>query len=393
VGRYDFTAIIDRRGTNSVKWDPKYLERLCGNPHAIPFWVADMDFRAPPEILQALHQRIDHGVFGYLSGGEEALEAFAQWTAQRYHWNIPAESVCFTPGIISGLSAAVNVFTDPGDKVIIQTPAYRPFFTLIRENNRKVLENPLAYEQNRFSIDFAHLEKMMSDPSASLMIFCSPHNPSGRVWPKEDLQEVSRLAQRYGVKIISDEIHADLTYPGYTHTPFSAVASHAVTCMAPSKTFNIPGEHFSCIVIPDEGDRKAYTGYLKALSIQTPSVLSFTAAAAAYRHGRAWLKELLELLTSHAELIDSVLRRRAPEITLVKPEASFIAFLDCRKVEEKLSPGKDLVSVLGEKGGIALHRGSWFGKAGRGFVRINFGTPTMLLEEGLSKLVRTIQSL
>ncbi len=391
VGRYDFTTTVDRRNSHSVKWDSRYLEKLCGNPQAIPFWVADMDFRSPPEVLEALHSRIDHGIFGYLSGSEEAFEAFAGWVKQRYAWKVDIPSICFTPGIIAALSAAVEVFTLKGDGIIIQTPAYRPFFTVIRDQGRRVLENPLSYRNGSYGMDMEHLESLMKQ--ASMLILCSPHNPSGRVWKREELAGIAELAKRHGVLVVSDEIHADMTYPGYTHIPYSSMSGDGITCMAPSKTFNIPGEHFSCIVIPDEKQRSRFTDRLRTLSISEPTILSFTAALAAYRGGGPWLDELIELLVQHVDLMDSALTCHAPEIKLVRPEASFIAFLDCSEVLNRIGNSQDLVQLLGTRGGIALHRGSWFGRAGRNFIRINFGTPTSLLEDGLSKLTRVIRSL
>ena len=393
MGQYDFSTLIDRRNTNSVKWDPEHLKRLCGNPQAIPFWVADMDFRSPPEVLDALHRRIDHGVFGYVSGTEEAVEEFCRWTSLRHGWRPEPEEVCYTPGIIAGLSAAVQVFTEPGDGVVIQTPAYRPFFSVITANRREVRENPLHYENGAFSIDFPQLEQQLERQDTSMLILCSPHNPSGRVWTADELKRIRQMAQAHGVLVVSDEIHGDMTYPGYTHIPYSTIDPGGITCMAPSKTFNIPGEHYSCIVLPDEQLRKRYAEHLKTAAISQPPLLSFTAAAAAYRSGKAWLDELLGVLTSHVDLMESALRSVSPQIRLIRPEASFIAFLDVREAEKQLGSGRDFVTFMGKEAGIALHRGSWFGRSGRGFARINFGTPQTLLEEGLSKMVRALEHL
>lgn len=391
MGQYDFTTVADRRDTGSLKWDPIYLEKLCGNPHALPFWVADMDFRSPPEVIEALHSRIDHGIFGYLSSAEELFHAFCSWVRMRFSWDVPADAVCWTPGIVTALAASVQAYTEPGDGVIIQTPAYRPFFSVIRDNQRKVLENPLIYRDGRFSLDLDHLEELMK--SASLMLFCSPHNPSGRVWSRQDITEISRMARKHGVMVVSDEIHADMTYPGYTHIPWNSIDEQGITCMAPSKTFNIAGEHVSCIVIPDEAQRKSFTSLLSRLSLGSPTVLSYTAATAAYQHGGPWLDELIDLLVRHARLTGSYLSSHAPEIRLVMPEASFIAFLDCSTLLKRIGRSRDLVNILGTRGGIALHRGSWFGSAGKDFVRINFGTPESLLEQGLSKLARAVGEL
>ncbi len=397
MGHFDPCNIPDRRESDSVKWDRSVLKQICGNPDALPFWVADMDFLSPPEVIEALHERVSHGVFGYIQDMSEVYELFTRWTWSRHRWPTEAAQLCITPGIISALSCLVNVFTREGDRIIIQTPAYRPFFSVIRENRREVAENPLRYQAGRYTLDLDHLESLMKAPSAAMMIFCSPHNPSGRVWTRAELEEVDALAKRYHVLVVSDEIHADMSYRHVRHIPYSSLSESAaprsVTCMAPSKTFNIPGEHFSCIVIPDAGMKKRFASYLKRISINTPTILSRVAAEAAYRHGAPWLDGLIAHLEDQSSYIDRTLSEASREILYVKPEASFIAFIDCREVEKRLNPGEDLVQVLGTKGGIALHRGSWFGRDGSGFVRLNFGTSRALLQEGLVRFIETVRTI
>ncbi len=385
---YDFTTVLDRRNSDSIKWNESALKQVCGNPKAIPLWVADMDFAAPPEVIQALKNRVDHGVFGYAVGPRDVFKHFIHWTRSRFNWEADPGHICYTPGIISALATAVSLYSSPGDGVIIQPPVYRPFYSLIKAQDRRVLENPLLYDDGRFTMDFDHLETLMKE--SSLMLLCSPHNPSGRVWTEGELRELSRLAKKHSVLVVSDEIHADMTYTGHTHHPMGSILENSITCMAPSKTFNIAGEHFSCIIIPDENMRNRFSRRLSAFAMHEPGITARTASLAAYRHGEPWLKELIKLLEKHVTLMDQFFTHEVPEVKFIAPEASFIAFLDVSELEKRLLPGEDLVNLLGTKGGIALHRGSWFGTGGEGFVRINFGTPTSILTDALQRFKRVV---
>ncbi len=400
MGRYDFDTIIDRRQTESVKWDRQMIKKVSGSCDALPFWVADMDFQSPPEVISALQRRIAHGVFGYPSAASvaHAVTAFCSWATTRHDWSPDPKSVIFSPGVISTLSVLVQLLTRPEEGVLIQTPAYQPFYRIIEQNGRQTVENPLIYdpERHRYTIDYTDLERKLSMPQTTLMIFCSPHNPAGRVWRREELMRVDELCRRYGVRVISDEIHADLTYPEYKHTPFSSLAEHAVTCMAPSKTFNIAGEHFSCTVIPDETIRETYTRELRRLSIGTPGILAMTAAEAAYTRGEPWMHELIAYLQDNLNMMDKFFREHIPELHLVQPEASFIAFIDCRSLLPYISASGHtgtLSRFFGIHAGVALHDGLWFGKEGNGFVRINFGTSRVRLLDALQSIASAVQRL
>ncbi|MGM0432281.1 MAG: MalY/PatB family protein [Spirochaetota bacterium] len=406
MGRYDFDTELDRTHSESVKWDRDAIERIAGNSEAVPFWVADMDFASPPEVIEALKQRVTHGIFGYPSkkAVTDALLAFCQWTEAQHAWQVPPEEVLYTPGLISTLSIFVTLLTHPGEGVVIQTPAYRPFFSIITDNQRNCLENPLLYDdvEHRYTFDFPHLENLLARRDTTLLLLCSPHNPAGRVWTSQELQRVYELCASYEVAVVSDEIHADLCFDGHVHTPFSSLQTGSanqpatVTCMAPSKTFNIAGEHFSCAVVPDPELRERLNRELSRLSISSPGILAATAAEAAYRHGAQWLGELKAYLQENARLIDEVFSTQIPQLSLVRPEASFIAFIDCRELLPLLSQAGytgTLAGFFGQYADTALHDGRWFGRDGRGFVRINFGTPRENLKRALEKIGDAVERL
>lgn len=405
MSNYDFSTMIDRTHTESVKWDRQIIEQLTGNPEALPYWVADMDFRSPPEVIDALQERIAHGIFGYPSpsAAGKAIHAFCGWTAKRFNWEVKDEEVLYSPGLISTLSVLVSLMSSPGEQVVIQTPAYQPFFRVIENNQRVCCENPLIYDENHhmYRLDFEDLEKRAAQEQTTLMIFCSPHNPAGRVWTRDEIERVYDICERHGVSVISDEIHADLCYSDYTHTPFSSVQStestiDIITCMAPSKTFNIAGEHFSCTVIPREQTRERFKKELSRLSISSPGVLALTAARTAYEKGMPWVEELLDVLQTHAELIEDYFRKHIPLLHLVSPQASFIAFIDCRRLQNELKKrglSGSCASFFAQNAGIALHDGRWFGHRGDGFVRINFGAPTRLINSALEAMKQAVDDL
>lgn len=403
-----FDEIIDRRNTNSIKWDPELLEKICGSPEAIPLWVADMDFLSPEPVRRALQERAEHGIFGYTMDTASTFEAFAAWLKDVHRWSIDSSNFIFSPGIVTALATSVRTYTELGDAVMIQTPAYRPFFNVIRNNGRKIIENPLTYHKGRYSLDFDDMERKMSGDDVKVMLFCSPHNPAGRVWSRKELLQTAELAERFNVLVVSDEIHGDLTYGNFwnspkagqgavlpRHTPFGTLndftKKYSITCMAPSKTFNIPGEPFSSIIIQDDALRLRFQRTIEAQAVTHPSLFALTAAEAAYRGGRPWLTELTSYLLENLEYMTERLRKELPEVVPVVPEASFIAFLDVQELEERfaerISPHGDLTRFLGREAGICLHRGTWFGAEGKGFARINFGLPRRQLKEALDRFI------
>ncbi len=388
---YDFDTEIQRISTDSVKWDAQVIKNLVGTTTDLPMWVADMDFTAPPEVIEAFKKRAEHGVFGYPGPHaiEKTMDSFYGWTENRHHW-VPQEgSVTYSPGMLTSISLFLDQLSSPGDKVVIQTPAYQPFFNLIEMNKRIVVENPLNYDPvlHRYSLDLIDLEEHLKDPLTTMMIFCSPHNPAGRVWTEAELQQVLVLCDRYHVQIISDEIHADLVYEPFSHSPLSKLGKDLllppITCMAPSKTFNIAGEHFSLTVIPDQKSREVYRKALRRLSLSHPGVLILQAVRAAYDHGGPWLDELLIYLQGNLELMEERMSR-LESISLIKPEASFISFLDATRLEARTEE-KSISAYIAEKTGVALHDGTWFGERGKGFLRMNFGTQRSRLIRALDR--------
>ncbi|MCF7941371.1 MAG: pyridoxal phosphate-dependent aminotransferase [Spirochaetia bacterium] len=401
MGSYDFDRVIDRRTTESVKWDSSVLQSLVGRSDVIPMWVADMDFLSPPQVISALTDRVAHGIFGYPSAQavEKSITAFSQWAAQRHGWEIPDRQIICSPGMITTLSLLITLTTEPGEGIIVQSPTYRPFGSIITAHGRKLVENRMLYdrESGTYTLDLIELEAQLARDENRLMIFCSPHNPAGRVWTVDELARVQQLCDRHDVLIISDEIHADLTYPAVTHTPFASLAHEGarapVTCMAPSKTFNIAGEHISFTVIPDPELRAAYRDLLKKLSIATPGVLAMTAAEAAYQHGGPWLDELLVYLQRNLDIIEGFLKERLPMLQLVRPQASFIAFIDCTALLRKLPEASSLGEFFGDQAQVALHDGLWFGSSAEGFVRMNFAMPACVIEQSLEQIAAAVEQL
>lgn len=400
---YDFDSCPDRSESDAVKWDAKLIGQMAGTSKALPMWVADMEFSCAPPILQALRERVEHGVLGYPTYGTylEVKKAFISWCETEHSLPLDAKTVCFSLGLLSGISQLVSLLAKPGDSVLIQTPAYRPFYSIIEEAGMKVVENPLAYDEKtcRYSLDLEGLEKLLIEQEIHLMIFCSPHNPAGRVWEPEELNRLLELCRRYEVAVISDEIHADLAYEGRRHIPMVSLQTEQspvlISCMAPSKTFNIAGEHFSFLIIPDEKIRSAYRKRMTALHTGTPALLSLAAVRSAYEQCGPWKDELVEYLQKNVEAIEQVLAEQESSIRLVRPEASFIAFLDCRELLERLEREDTEASLgrfFGMKAEVLLHDGLWFGPAGKGFARINFALPRKELVSAMKRICQAAAS-
>jgi cysteine-S-conjugate beta-lyase len=393
MNRYSFNAVIERRGTDSVKWDPSVIKALGAAPDALPFWVADMDFAAPPEVVEALSMRCSHPIFGYPSRSPDLTDLLVQWLEKRHNWAISPRTVIPVPGLMTGIAAAVRLLTRPGEGVVLHTPAYKPFFSTIEQNGRTVVRSPLRRSGGTFLIDFSDLELHLSQSENTLLLLCSPHNPAGRVWSQEEIQRILSLCSRYGTAVVSDEIHADLSYPGHVHTPCGRQAGNipSITLTAPSKTFNIAGEKCAFAVIPDEQLNAKYRTFLERLSLSELSIFALTAAAAAYRSGGQWLDELIVYLRENLAFMKDYLARFIPELELIEPEASFIAFIDCRNLAPLLKPGVSPAAFFAREAGILLHDGAWFGPEGAGYARINFGTPRSLLETAMDRMRSAVE--
>ena len=391
MGRYDFDSVIERTNTCSSKWD--LMTPLFGRNDLLPMWVADMDFKAPPEVNEALRERVEHGIYGYTKRMAPYYEAIVSWVGRRFDWTIEPDWICHSPGVVPALSMAILTYTQPGDGVLIQPPVYYPFFDVIGGRGRRIVENPLRFTGDRFEIDFDDLERKL-DPSVTMMFLCSPHNPVGRVWTREELARIVDLCAERNVLIVADEIHSDIVFPWAKHTPIASLSEKAaaisLTTIAPSKTFNIAGLSTSAVIVPDKRLRERYRNTISFLHIDGGNTFGTLACEAAYRKGEPWLGELMEYLQGNLEFLDSFLKTNIPEIRLIRPEGTYIPFLDCRALKKS---AKDLQAFFVNEAKVAMDGGDWFGTGGEGFVRMNIATPRALLREGLERIERAIGKL
>ena len=387
----DSWEAVERRGTGACKWDD--APSLFGADDVLPLWVADMDFPAPPPVLDALRKSVEHGVFGYPSARQDrAVDALVSWLRRRFSWEVPQEEVVFVPGVVPALKAAIDVFTEPGDGVIVQTPVYHPFLDLARSHGRRILENPLVEIDGRWTLDFRGLETLA--PQAKVLLLCSPHNPVGRVWTREELSTISDICSRHGVLVLSDEIHADLVFEPHVHTPFrlagGSAAEQALTFVAPSKTFNIAGLNIAATLVPDPVRRKAFERRFRELGMPRTNVPGLVALEAAYAHGEPWLESLLVHLESNARHLESSSADRFPSLRHRRPEATYLAWIDCRELG---LPDPALADFFSRTCRLGLNAGRMFGKPGQGWMRLNFGTSRAILEEALDRLGRGLEGL
>ncbi|MGE6629882.1 MalY/PatB family protein [Bacillus sp. NPDC077027] len=381
----NFDEHIIRRGSKSLKWDQ--AESLFLTKDALPMWVADMDFKAPQVVIDALKERLDHGVFGYSIQDADTQRAVSSWMNRRHDWVVDPEHITFTPGIVNALSMAVQAFTSPQDEVVIQSPVYTPFYHMIERNDRIVSTNPLKIENDRYMIDFDDLEKKLRRPQAKLMFLCHPHNPSGRAWSQDELKKIGELCLQYGVIVVSDEIHSDLMLYGKKHTPFASVSDEVaditVTCVAPSKTFNLAGLQASAIIISDERKRALFTKALQRTGLAKLNTFAIPAIEASYLHGDEWLNALIPYLENNLITTMNFVDEQLPSMRYMKPDASYLLWLDHHNYQ--LSQA-DLKRNLLKKGKIILELGHIYGHEGKDFMRMNLGCPLSTVKEGLSRL-------
>jgi cystathionine beta-lyase len=385
-----FDKIVDRTGTESMKW--VHPRRDLGVPDAIPMWVADMDFEAPPAVLEALRRRLEHGVFGYPQVPPSFFEAAAGWLDRRHGWTVEPGWMSMTPGIVPALNYCVRAFTRPGDPVIVQPPVYHPFYYAIENNGRRIVRNPLRFDGRRYAMDLDDLRTKIDAPGRMLLL-CSPHNPVGRVWGREELEELARIAVERDLLVIADEIHHDLVYRGHRHHVLAALspelAQQTVTCVAPSKTFNIPGLATAAVVAQNPDLLKKFEAEAERSGFDLGQVFGLVGFEAAYRHGDDWLDALLPYLEGNVEVLERFLAERIPEIRLVRPEGTYLALLDCRGLG--LAP-EALNDFFLNKARVYFSDGRIFGDEAAGFVRINFGCPRAVLVEALERVERAVRS-
>lgn len=386
--KYDFDEIIDRCGTNCVKWDG------AENPDVLPMWVADMDFRTAPAIIEALSRRVDHGVFGYTRVPQSYYESITGWFARRHGWNIDNDWIIYTSGVVPALSAIIKALTVPGDKVLIQTPVYNCFFSSIRNNGCEIVESPLVYADNTYSIDFEDLERKVSDPKVKAMILCNPHNPAGRVWSRDELIRIGEICIRHDVVVIADEIHCELVMPGYEYTPFASISEefsrHSVSCVSPSKAFNIAGLQIANIVCADAGRRAKIDRAININEVCDVNPFGVIALQAAYNEGAEWLDQLLEYIHGNYEYMRRFCEEHLHDFPITKLEGTYLVWMDCRKFG---MTSAELEKMLIQDAKLWLNAGTMYGKDGEGFMRWNIACPRTRMIEGLKRFEQFAKTL
>ncbi len=375
----DFDSPIDRRNTNSLKWDVKENE--------LPMWVADMDFAAAPCVRKAVEARAAHGIFGYTVIPDAWYEAYLGWWNTRHHFAMEREWLIFCTGVVPAVSSIVRKLTTPAEKVLIQTPVYNIFFHSIVNNGRQVLQSPLKYDGNAYHIDFADLEQKLADPQTTLMILCNPHNPIGKIWDRNILEQIGALAAKHHVTVISDEIHCDLTAPGCEYVPFASVSAecrkNSITCIAPTKAFNLAGLQTAAVMVPDGVLRHKVWRALNTDEVAEPNAFAVDAAIAAYTEGAGWLDTLRVYLEENKNVAREYVAAHIPQIKIVPSTATYLLWLDCTAMAGSVSAAAEFIR---KKTGLYLSEGRQFGGNGEHFFRMNIACPRSVLSDGLGRL-------
>jgi cysteine-S-conjugate beta-lyase len=386
--KYNFDELIDRTNTNSVKYDAR--KAFFGNADLMPLWVADMDFRTPDFIIDAIKKRTEHEIFGYTLRGESYNQSIVNWLKRRHNWEIKSEWISFSPGVVAGLTMAIEALSNPGEGVIIQPPVYFPFFDSVKGTGRELIENPLRIENGRYYFDFEDLKQKIT-PKTRLLLLSNPHNPGGMAWNEEELTELARICLENKVLIISDEIHSDLIFDGYRHTPLAGIseeiAQNSVICMAPSKTFNTAGLTTSFLVIPNKRHFVAYERVMRLPHLHMGNIFGTVALEAAYTYGEEWLAQLIKYLQDNYKFLEQFFNENLPKLKVMRPEATYLIWLDFSAfglTDEALN--QKLIDA-----GVGLNRGVQFGKQGSGYMRINIGCPRSVLHEALVRIQKAFQ--
>ncbi len=388
---YNFDEVIDRHGTGSVKWDT--LKDRYGTDDLLPLWIADMDFRSPQPIIDALVSKVKQGVYGYSYLTQSYYDSVIGWYDRRYSWKIKSEWIVFTPGVIPAVSFAVQGFTNPGDKVIVQTPVYYPFFKAIESNGRHVLYNPLRLKNDHYEMDFTDLKEKVLDPRAKMIILCSPHNPVGRVWTRDELQQLGDICVDNGIMIVADEIHSDLMYPGVKFTNFASISQkfeqNSITCTSATKTFNLAGLQGSNIIIPNKRIRQTFENTVASAGTHNPNSFVSDAFQAGYDRCDDWLDQLMLYISGNLHFLKEFLKENMPEVKVIEPEGTYLCWLDFREIE---SDPATLEKLMIKDAKIALDEGYIFGPEGEGFERINLACPRSILERALTQIANALRN-
>lgn len=379
----NFDKIINRDSTNSVKWGLR--DTVFGTEDVLPMWVADMDFQPPKEVITALQERLEHGIFGYTYPAGSTAEAIRLWQKKRHGWHFKSDSVLYSPGVVPSIAMAIQAFTDEGDNVLLQSPVYTPFFEMVKKNGRNVINSPLKLIDHRYEIDFEDFEQKLQN-GVKLFLLCNPHNPGGRVWTEAELRRIGTLCKQYNCLIISDEIHSDLVYSPHRHFPIASIAEFrdlTVTLIAPTKTFNLAGIQASAVISQNSKRRAEFKAIQAKQGFFSLSTFGIAGMEAAYMHGEKWLEELLSYLKTNINTAKAFIEKHLPQISFVDPEGTYLLWLDCRKLEMN---DEQIKKALLEKGKLGLELGPKYGIGGEKFVRMNIACPREILLDGLNRL-------
>ncbi len=387
---YNFDEAPVRENSNCLKWDKR--EEVFGRADVIPMWIADMDFSTPPFIIEALRERLNHEILGYSYRPDAYFNSFIRWASEMYEWEIRREWIEFSPGVVPALNMCTLAYTSPGDEIIIQPPVYPPFYGAVNDHGRKLVFNPLPETDKGWIMDFEGLRRAITSRSR-MLILSNPHNPVGRAWTREELNQLAEICHEKGIIILSDEIHSDLTLPGVKHVPLASIsekaASITVTCMAPSKTFNLAGLSTSSVIISDPELMEKYRHTLVGLHMHLGNIFGNIASEAAYTHGHAWLAELMHYVEGNVDLVMNFCHDRLPQIRPVRPEATYMIWLDCRAMGLNST---ELNRFFVEQAGVGMNEGFRFGPGGEGFMRMNLACPRATVKKALEQIETAIKT-
>lgn len=383
--KYDFNKMTDRRDTFSMKWDVKENE--------LPMWVADMDFETAPAVINAIRRKADKGIFGYTIVPDEYYNAVCGWWSKRHQFHMEKDWILFSIGVVPAISSIVRKLTGVGENVLIQPPVYNIFYNSVLNNGRRLLENKLTYRDGEYSIDFEDLERKLSDPQTTMMILCNPHNPIGKVWDRGTLAKIGELCKKHHVLVLSDEIHCDLTHPGVQYTPFASVseicAQNSVTCVAPTKAFNLAGLQSASVVVPNPVLRHKVNRGLNTDEVAEPNAFAIEATIAAFTQGEAWLEELRSYIKSNIDIAAEFISQNIPQIRVIRSEATYLLWMNCQRVS--FNGATALCKVIRKETGLYLSDGGAYGGNGESFLRMNLGTQHSRILKGLEKLKQGVQ--
>lgn len=384
--KYNFDELVPRRGSNSYKWDS------AGSEDVLPMWVADMDFRTAPAVVEALRKRVEHGIFGYVKVPAAYYDAIGDWFKRRHSWRVEKDWILFTTGVVPALSAIIKALTHPGDKVLVQTPVYNCFFSSIRNDECEMVANPLIYRNGAYSIDFDDLEKKAADPRVKLLLLCNPHNPAGKVWTRQELTRIGEICLKNDVFVVADEIHCELVYPGHQYIPFASISEDflhsSVTCTSLSKAFNLAGLQVANIFAANPAVRKKIDKALNVNEVCEINPFAVEALIAAYNEGEEWLEELRQYLLGNYNYLKRFFEEQLPQFPVLALEGTYLVWVDCSVLKQS---SEEIVKMLLEKEMLWVNEGSMYGEAGEGFIRINIACPRQLLIEGLNRIARALK--